>query len=160
MNVQYRRLTRDELHELEKEFVDFLVINGITADEWVKMKSDAPEKADRMIDLFSDVVFEGIFRKVKYLEFISDNEVMTFQCLEKKIVLVGLECTDEKYNLSDPNTVRSFSRKIPDHVKVFQTDKEYKKKREVELYEMTQRGCTIGDGKLFKDLSLLYSASV
>ena len=64
----YRRLNTEELASLEKEFIDFLVVNGITAPDWEQMKKDNPENSDQMIELFSEVVFEGIFRKTKFLK--------------------------------------------------------------------------------------------
>jgi len=57
---KYRILSSEELELLEKEFIEFLVINGITADEWQKIKASEPEKTKKFIELFSDVVFEKL----------------------------------------------------------------------------------------------------
>ena len=43
---------------LKEDFVDFLVVNGIDAEEWTKLKSNNPDKAQHIIAQFSDVVFE------------------------------------------------------------------------------------------------------
>ena len=51
---KYRELTTLELKELEKEFIDYLIVNGITADDWVKIKEEQQEKAEDIITLFSD----------------------------------------------------------------------------------------------------------
>ena len=138
----YRRLTKEELEPLEQEFVEFLVVNGITADDWVKLKEEESEKANKMIDLFSEVVFEGIFRKAQFLEIRTKQFVHAYQCLTDKIVLVGAEVTDPAANVADLN--------------IFMTEKPYGAKREHELFEMTQKGCSISDGELFKSLSLAY----
>ena len=47
--TKYRRLTLEELEELQKEFVDFLVINGITAEDWVKLKDNEVDKSELII---------------------------------------------------------------------------------------------------------------
>jgi hypothetical protein len=66
--VKYRRLRKDELEELEGEFIKFLASNTVTADDWVKTKAETPEKAEDLLDVFSDIVFEKILEKVEYLE--------------------------------------------------------------------------------------------
>ena len=35
--MKYRRLTNEELAELEKEFVRFLVSNTVTSEDWEKI---------------------------------------------------------------------------------------------------------------------------
>ena len=91
---KYRLLTKEELEALEKEFIEYLIVNGIMADDWVEMKEEQPEEANKIIDLFSDVVFEGIMLKVQFLERVSKKELQTFHCLKDKIILVGMKATD------------------------------------------------------------------
>ena len=71
--MKYSRLSAEQLRELEKEFVDFLVVNGIVAEDWIALKENEPLNADKIIDQFSDVVWEGTLRKLKYLNKIETN---------------------------------------------------------------------------------------
>ena len=87
---KYRALTTEELQELEREFVEYLVVNGITAEDWKKLRTDTPKKAEDILTLFSDVVFESILRKVDFLEKRMPHELMIFQCLKDRMVLVGI----------------------------------------------------------------------
>lgn len=151
----YRRLTMDELQPLEKEFVEFLVVNGITAEDWVALKEENPDKGDEMIDLFSEVIFEGIFRKVKFLKMSTPHFIYAYQCLNNKMVLVGVECNDDTVDLTRI-ALNDAVQKAPSSISLFMTEKNYGKKREHELYEMTTQGCEISDGELFKSLSLAY----
>lgn len=143
-----------ELEGLEKEFVDYLIVNGITADEWVRIKSENKEKAEDIITLFSDVVFEGIMRKVSFMDQILPNEVRTFQCLKDKLVLVGMKTREATHDFTDPAFIQKAARQPPEGIEVFTSEKPYAGERERELFEMTQAGCTISDGRLFKALSL------
>jgi len=148
--AKYRRLTKDELLSFEKEFVDFLVVNGIMADDWVKIKSEEKEKAEEIITQFSDVIFEGLMRKVKYLEFVSDKSIKCFQCLEKEIILVGMDAdltSDVDFTSKDWN-------KDVSKIKVYTQTKSYHKQRELELFDLVLSGAEINDGKLFKQLCL------
>jgi len=152
----YRKLSIVELEELEKEFVEYLVVNGITADDWVEMKKNENKKAENIITLFSDVVFEGIMRKVKFLDYKSPTILKSFQCLEKKMVLVALELKEEsKINFLDLKDFSSLINNPPDNVNIYTITKSYTKKREFELFDMTEeQGCEISDGELFKTLCL------
>ena len=98
---KYRALNIEELESLEKEFVDFLVLNGIMHDDWTKMKDEDPAAAQKMTELFSDVVWESILRKAKYLDFRSAHSIKCFQCLEDKIVLVGIDSTDTDMSIKE-----------------------------------------------------------
>ena len=66
--AKFRLLTIEELKEMEKEFVEYLILVGIAADDWVKLKDEEPEKAENIVCLFSDVVFEKIMRETQFLE--------------------------------------------------------------------------------------------
>jgi hypothetical protein len=44
--AKYRLLTLEELKSMEKEFVDFLVLNGIPGEDWVKLKDTDPDRAE------------------------------------------------------------------------------------------------------------------
>jgi hypothetical protein len=148
--MKYRKLSSNELEELEKEFVDFLIVNGITADVWVDLKEKDNSKADSIIDSFSDVVFEGVFRKVKYLEFVTPTSLKCFQCLENEIILVGLDSE----NSSDIDFTANDWMSNLKNVKIYNSSKVYKEVRELELFNMVQKGASISDGTLFKKLCL------
>ena len=88
--MTYRRLTNDELAELETAFIRFLALNGIPADDWVKIKGEDKARTEQLIESFSDVVFHETLTKLKFLDFKTKNEIRTFHCGPDKIVLRGL----------------------------------------------------------------------
>lgn len=145
--------------EMEKEFIDYLVVNGITAPEWEKMKKEDAPKARQVIELFSDVVFEGILRKINFLEFRSENEVRVFQCLPDKLVQVALECDAEGVDFTVEGSVEQVFSDPPGEVSIYTVEKEYKESRESELFEMIEWGCLVGGESLFKALNLALAAS-
>lgn len=149
---KYRMLTNDELQELEKEFIEFLVLNGIVADDWEKIKKEEKQVAENLIILFSDVVIEGSMRKIKFLEFRHRNEILMFQCLPEKIVLVGLESSDKSVDFSKDELLNLAE--SPD-LSVYTKEKDYKESREMELFKMVQNGSMISDGSLFKKCAAL-----
>ncbi|MBV6645873.1 MAG: hypothetical protein KI790_10510 [Cyclobacteriaceae bacterium] len=148
--MKYRRLTTDELEALEKEFVEYLVVNGITADEWERLKEEENDKAEQILELFSDVVFEGIMRKVQFLEYRSVREIRTFQCLPDKLIYAGLVAKEG----SEVDFTQSKEINKTQDISIQTSEKPYHKERELELFEMTNQGCEISDGTWFKKIML------
>lgn len=148
--AKYRILTADELKNFEKEFIDYLVVNGIVADDWVKLKEEDKEKAEKIIDLFSDVIFEGVLRKVKFLEIRTKSYVQAVQCLEDKMIMVALSTKDAEADLTQIDWENPGNTNFDLH----KGDKSYSDTREAELFAMTEKGYQISDGRLFKQLLL------
>ena len=88
--MKYRRLSVEELEQLEPDFIRFLATNSIAGEDWVKMKANNPERSNELIDLFSDLIFERTLKKVEHLEFKTPNDIKLFHCMEDKIVMLGL----------------------------------------------------------------------
>ena len=154
--AQYRSLTQGELKELEKEFVDYLIINGFTGEDWEKMKVEAPEKAEKIIDLFSDVVFEGALRKMEYLEHRTSKQLVNFHCKKDEITMVGISIDDDaEGDFTDKEFLNKALKDSPKGLKIFTKDNPYSKTREMEMFEMIAGGCLPADGKVYKTLCML-----
>ncbi len=131
--MKYVRLSKEELEEMEKEFVDFLVVNGITAEDWVAIKENEPLNADEIINQFSDVVWESILRSTNYLNKVEDTTAYYFKCEEEEIKLKKVVKTETA-------------------AEVYTATKKYTQVRELEMFDMIQKGCTISDGKDYEVL--------
>jgi len=147
---KYRVLSQEELSTMETDFVKFLVLNGIVADDWTKLKKEDPEAAQGIISSFSDVVFEQILRKTAYVEHISEHDIFCVQCLVDKMVLVGAKSDGSvNFETTDPSSIGG------EGVKVFTTEKTYNGDRQKEIFDMLQQGYQISEGELFKKLCLV-----
>lgn len=157
---RYRLLTKEELQELENEFVEYLIVNGITADDWVKFKEEDQPKAEKIVELFSDVVFEKILREVSFMEFHSPTHIQAFQCLKDKMVVMGLKADkDAGVDFTDKAFLEKAVRQQLKGVNVYSAEQQYEDVREQVLFKMSNNGISISDGKLFKQLSLVYAAA-
>ncbi len=154
--AKYRLLTDEELNEMEKEFVEFLILNGTVASEWVKLKETDPEKTNTIIHLFSDVVFEKIMRTTQFLEWKGIHELKSLQCLKDKFVVMGLNASKiHDADLSNDEYVSKAMKNPPSKLEVFTTEIPYERPREEEIFKLTELGYQISDGKLFKTLCLV-----
>ncbi len=154
--ILYRRLDKEELLLLEKEFISFLVVNGIEPDEWESMKDNNIQKADKILDEFSNVIMEGVLRKTQFLDFISPGSIKCFQCLDDKIILVGLDVEEGvDFDFTKINDFKDISEEIIPFLSVYTQEKKYNIKRNREIFEMIEKGAIPSNGNYFKNISLL-----
>lgn len=149
--MKYQRLPNSELEKLKDDFVQFLIINGIEATDWEQLKSEEPTKSEQIIEQFSDVVYESIFRKNQYLEVTLEHEIMAFYFQPEQVVLVGLKSIDDKIDLrtlDDWNVVKNNRESF----EVFSQQKSYKNEREAEMFQLFKSGAILSNGELFRSL--------
>lgn len=145
--MKYRRLTKEELVEMEKEFIDYLASNTITGGDWEKMKKESPEKAEKHIELFSDIVLNKVLSKVKFLEHKTPRNWKVFKCMPDKIYLLEFALPVEAaFDFYAPE----FMDNINDtSIQLIKKQKAYSKERELEIFEMLENGCFISEGEVF-----------
>ncbi len=151
--MKYRRLDQEELEELKTEFVNFLSSNTITADDWQKIKAEDPVKAEGLIDIFSDIVFEKTLQKIEYLEHRSKQGLNIFHCQADKMVMVGLtvegKSTLDFTKNQTPEEMITQLRASGARLRMYQAEKKYDPNRSAELYKMMEQGCLITNDHLF-----------
>lgn len=135
--AKYRLLTTKELAELEPEFIKYLVVNGITADDWKRLKQNKPDEAQHIVDLFSDVVFEKILRKAAFLQLQNEKILRVIKCgaVEMELIAVHAIAGDQETD------------------EIFKGTKKYIKSREEEIFALLEEGYAICDGTKFLALS-------
>lgn len=152
--MNYRLLKKAELEGLSKEFIEFLVLNGITAENWIEIKEEFPDRADEIIIYFSEAIFEQIFQKAQFLRKVTEREIISYQCLAVRIVVVGVKLEEHvqaNFITDDFNTLVA---KLKDgDIKIFHGKEKYIKKREHHLFNLTNQGFSISDGVYFKAIS-------
>lgn len=155
--MKYRRLTNNELNEVETAFVRFLASNSVTADDWVKLKEENPDKAEGLIELFSDIVFENTLKKAAYLTHASARDIKVFHCQAEKMVLIGLTIegdveVDMRQTASASNILELLQQSDA-AAKIYTAQKSYQQGgREQELFQMMENGCLISEASLFEVL--------
>jgi cag pathogenicity island protein 24 len=148
--MKYTRLTKEQFEELHKEFINFLATQSITTGEWSNIKANKPELAEQELDTFSDLVWEGVLNKAKYLENISPQHIYLFHLTETNMELIGLKLKNEDIDLT---TTEGFSwlRKnlLSDDVELFQAKKDYSEDQQLDKFTLIQQGAVITKGELF-----------
>ena len=100
------------------------------------------------------MVWEGVLRKTKFLEHRSPQEIRAFQCLQGKIILMGLKVKDPTIDLTTKDGFKRIQTNTPT-LSVYNSEKLYSRKREEEMFDLIQSGAIISDGNLFKTIALM-----
>ncbi|NNC49864.1 MAG: hypothetical protein HKO01_04955 [Flaviramulus sp.] len=155
--MKYSRFTKEQFEELHQEFINFLATQSITHEEWTNLKTNKPELAEMELDVFSDLIWEGVLNKAEYLEHISPQHMYLFHLAEDKMraVVVNLKndvdiTTTEGYNWLRENL-------MDDNVEFLQADKEYNEDKNLDKFKMIEQGAVITKGDLFKYFDNLIS---
>jgi cag pathogenicity island protein 24 len=149
--MKYSRLSKEQFEELQQEFINFLATQSITAEEWQNIKANKPEVAEQELDVFSDLVWEGVLKQAKYLENISAQHMYLFHLGDKQIELIGLKIKKTEIDLT---TKEGFTwlreNLLGDDVELFNAKKEYSEDAQLDKFKLIQQGSFITKGQLFK----------
>ncbi|WP_338733410.1 DUF6495 family protein [Mangrovimonas cancribranchiae] len=148
--MKYARLTKEQFEELNQEFINFLATQSITADEWADIKTNKPEVAEQELDVFSDLVWEGVLKQVNYVEHISSQQMHLFHFAEEHMHAIAIKLnngiditTSDGYNWLRENLMN-------DEVEFQQAKKNYSNDRNADKFKLIQQGSSITKGDLFK----------
>ena len=147
--MKYTRLTKEQFEELHQEFINFLATQTITADEWKIIKEDTPEVAEQELDVFSDMVWEGVLKKVSYLEHISPQQMHLFRLDENEMKVIGVKLKRDLDLTSDEGFSWLRENLLNDDVEFLQAKKEYSKDKSLDKFKLIQQGAVITNGDLF-----------
>ncbi|WP_223035041.1 DUF6495 family protein [Hanstruepera marina] len=148
--MKYARLTKEQFEELHKEFINFLATQSITAEEWEDIKTNKPEVAEQELDVFSDLVWEGVLGKVEYVEHISPQQMHLFNLNETNMHVIGVKLK----NAIDLTTKDGFNwlreNLMNDDVEFMQAKKDYSEDKHADKFALIKQGGVITKGELFQ----------
>lgn len=149
--MKYTRLTKEQLEELHQEFINFLATQSITGDEWETIKKDKPKVAEEEIDVFSDLVWEGVLTKVAYLENISKDQMHLFHLTEKEMKLISVKVMNPEVDLTTKEGFGWFRKNWQsDFVEYLTASKAYTDDKNVDKFLLLQQGAVITKGELYQ----------
>ena len=149
--MKYERLTQEQLKEMHKEFTNFLASQSITKDEWENIKRNKPKVAEDELDVFSDLVWEGVLNKVNYLEHFSPQQLFLFEFTDNTINLIGIRINNEAVDI---NTKEGFQwlrdNLLNEDVEIYTSSKALSDDRNKDIFALIKQGAHITKGELYK----------
>lgn len=139
VGMKYRMLSTDELQHLEPELKQFLIVNGIDGDTWRKLNQEEPDKAVKLVEVFSDSVLQRVYERVRFLEHRSNQSCMVFRMEADHIQLIAIQA--EEGDLSTADGIHLALRDNPEKLNIFKSRKDYNRSRELEIHTLLEQGC-------------------
>ena len=148
--MKYARLTKEQFEEMHQEFINFLATQSITADEWEQIKKDKPEAAEEELDIFSDLIWEGVLNKVEYLEHFSTNQIFLFHITTATIELIAVKVENEAIDITTREGYQWLQTNLMDEtVNIYTSTKAISEDRNKDIFALIKQGANITQGKLY-----------
>ncbi len=148
--MKYTRLTKEQLEELHQEFTNFLASQSITADEWKKIIAEKPHLAEEELDVFSDLIWEGVLNKVRFLENNSSKQLSLFAIKAHTIDLIVVKVSHPTVDLLTVEGLHWLENNIAsEEVELLTGTKPLSDDKNKAVFELIKQGCVISKGELF-----------
>ncbi len=149
--MKYSRLTKEQFEELHQEFINFLATQSIAAKEWEEIKRDKPKIAEEELDVFSDLIWEGVLDKVSYLEHFSPQQMFLFHISQVEIHLIGIKVDNEAIDMTRREGYQWLQKNLmDDSVNLYTSSKVLSNDRNKDIFALIQQGSVITKGDLFQ----------
>ena len=149
--MKYTRLSKEQFEELHQEFINFLATQSITAAEWTDIKANKPEVAEEELDVFSDLVWEGVLKQIVYLEHLSPQQIHLFHLKENDMQLIAVKLKIDTIDLTTKDGFAWFrDNLLSDDVEFLTANKAYSADKALDKFKLIQQGGVITKGNLYK----------
>ncbi len=155
--MKYRLLNKEEMEIFDEDFKHFLIANGVSNEEWISLNKTAIPKARKLVELFSDSVFQKVYEKIQFIEFRSPESCIVFNCLPDSIDLISINRKSDKVDLSTPDTIHNALKNEPNEINYFKSSKKYHTLRELEIHQMIENGCFNSSEDFWNSLEKLFN---
>ena len=154
--MKYARLTKEQFEEMHPEFINFLSTQAIDKAEWDKIKIEKPEIAEQELDVFSDLVWEGVLTNTEYLEHFSKNHIFLFHCREQFIesIVIKSLVTDVDF-MAKEGMVWLSDNLFTETVEMHLGKKEYDGDRNAAIFNLITEGAILSDGQLYVQINTI-----
>jgi len=151
--MKYTRLSKEQLEDLQQEFINFLASQTITAKEWETIKKDTPQVAEQELDVFSDLIWEGALTRAEYLENTSADQLFLFKLGSTTFNLIHVKASRGLVDLTSV-AGRSWLLKNVLHkdVQITIGSKQVPENRNKAVFGLIQQGAQITTADLYTNL--------
>lgn len=155
--MKYARLTKEQLEELHPEFINFLASQSIDKAEWDIIKTDKPEVAEQEIDVFSDLIWEGVLTQAEWLEHYSKNHIFLFKLNKGDMESIIIHShTAHADFLTEGGLLWLNENIFSKEVEVKRGKKSFSEDRNAEIFSLIKQGAILSDGELYKQFEDMF----
>ena len=154
--MKYKRLPKEQFEALHQEFANFLASQSIDKKEWDDIKTNKPGVAEQELDVFSDLIWEGVLTNAQFLEHFSKNHIFLFHCQEKFIDSMVLKSLVTEVDFMTKEGLQWLTDNIfTDTVEILTGKKAYEKERNESIFDLITQGTILSDGQLYLQINTI-----
>jgi len=148
--MKYRQLTKEQFESLHSEFAQFLATQSIDEEEWNQIKEKSLTKAEEVMNIFSDIVWEDVLTKTKYVSHFSKTSANLFKCDENEIHRIAIKVNWDINLLEQKGFEWLIQNPMDNSVEIFKGTKPYTTSRNIEIFDLIEKGSSIDKGEIFE----------
>jgi len=154
--MKYKRLTKEQFEALHQEFANFLATQSIDKKEWDELKTNKPEVAEQELDVFSDLIWEGVLTNAQFLEHFSKNHIFLFHCQEQFIESMVIKSMVSEVDFMTKEGLQWLSDNLfTETVELHIGKKEYGEERNAAIFNLITEGAILSDGQLYIQINTI-----
>lgn len=135
------------------EFSRFLAAQSINAQEWEQIKQEKPEVAEQELDVFSDLVWEGVIKAAKFLEHRSKGQLFLFELAEDQIHLIAVRVTNPEIDLTAEEGMNWLGENLgSEAVQLYTSSNSYGADKGAAIFDLIQKGAVLTSGEVYRQL--------
>jgi hypothetical protein len=151
--MRFRCLTIDELKELETEFKQFLIINQVYNEEWIEMNQKDLEKANALVDLFSDQVLEKVYSKIDFLEKRDKYALSVFAVTKTDIETITIQSKNQSIELFTNAQIETALNQYLNELEIYCGTKKLAKEKCDEVFDLIKERCDVSSFDVWHSFS-------
>lgn len=151
--MKYALLTKEQFEGLYKEFANFLASQSIDKEQWDDIKLNKPEVAQQELEVFSDLIWEGVLTRTQYLEHFSKSHGFLFHCTDTHIESIVLKCLDESVDFLSQEGIKFLQENLfGEAIEIRLGKKPYGEDRNADVFSLIEQGSILSDGLFYTEL--------
>jgi hypothetical protein len=155
--MKYRQLTKEQFESLHEDFARFLASQSIDVNQWNQIKKEKPNVAEQELNVFSDVVWDDVLTKTQYIEHFSETSANLFKCEDEEIHRIAIKINWDINLLEQKGFEWLMQNPMDNSVAIFKGSKPYTTERNIEIFDLIEKGSSISKGEIFEYFNQLVS---
>jgi hypothetical protein len=118
-----------------------LILNEIYGDDWEKLNQENPEKAQSLVDIFSDNVLDKVYSKIDFLEKRASKAFSVFSVTNTDIETITIQSNN--LELFTNEQIEVALNKHLAELEIFCGTKKNETTKSDEVFKLIQSGCDL-----------------
>jgi len=154
--MKYRCLTYQEFDLLKDDFKEYLYSQRLSSYEWSVLQDQNSIDAQHLLETYSDLTFDKVFKDINYLEIRSTKELNIIQFNQNCYITIGIKVPSfSSIDLTNADSLSDLNDLDLNGYRSFKKKSEYSSNREGLIFNLIEKGAYVVDSNSFDFLQLV-----